>query len=162
MMNKILIVILFSLMTACSNQSVVHAKPTAPVAIEYSVPKNIQPGTEITTSIRFVAMTDMQLLAVSASSYEGLTLISGGHPVEFTNLKRGDSREMEVTIHLDEERGYLAVYASSTATTGKTRSKSITIGYGSAGAATKQKMKSPHYSEQNSGEKLILMPAEDR
>ena len=162
MKSKILIVILFSLLTACSKQTAVHAKPTAPVTIEYAVPKSIQPGTEVTTTIRFVAVTDLQLLVVSASSYEGLTLIAGGHPIEFANLKRGENREIKVTIHLDDEHGSLAVYASTTATTGKIRAKSITIGYGSAGAATKQKMESPHYSEQKNGDKLILMPAEDR
>lgn len=162
MINRTLILLLTGFLVACSSPPAVQAKPSAPVEINYSVPKTVQVGDEVTTVIRFTAKTDLQRLAVSASPYSGIELLSGGDSTEFTNLKSGDTREITVSIRLVEELGYLSVVASTTDSPGSTRSKSIAVRYGSANAATLQKMQPRGLVEDAKGEKLILMPGEAR
>jgi len=161
-MNRILILILSSLVAACSNSPAVHAKPSAPVEIEYSVPKNVEAGSEVTTVIRFVAKSNLQNLSVSASSYSGLELISGGSLAEFTDLQGGDIREIEVKISLLDEVGYLSVFATTTNALGNVRTKSIAVRYGKASDATINKMQSKGLVKDSKGQKLILMPGEAR
>ena len=161
-MNKILVLVLSSFMAACSLSSAVYAKPSAPVEIEFSVPKNVQAGEDVTTVIRFVAKTNLQHLTVSASSYNGLELTSGGAPLEFTNLQSGEVREIEVKIRLLDEVGYLSVFATTTNLLGNVRTKSVAVRYGSVGEATIQKMKSQRVMDDSTGEKLILMPGDAR
>ena len=151
-----------SLVAACSNAPAVHAKPTAPVEIEYSVPKNVATGDEVTTVIRFVAKSNLQNLTVSASPYSGLDLLSGGDMVEFTNLQKGDTREIEVEINLLGEVGYLSVFATTTNALGNVQTKSIAVRYGTAGEATMKKIQPKGLVEGAKGEKLILMPGEAR
>ena len=161
-MNKILVLILSSFVVACSNPPVAHAKPSAPVKIEYSVPKNIGSGAEVTTKIRFVAKTNLQRLVVNATPYSGLELVSGGDRIEFTDLQSGDVREIEVNIRLADEVGYLSVFATTTDSRGNTQSKSIAVRYGTVGDATIQKMRPQSLVEDSKGETLILMPGEAR
>ncbi len=161
-MNKILVLILSSFVVACSNPLIANAKPSAPVKIEYSVPKNIEEGTEVTTKIRFAAKINLQRLVVNATSYSGLELVSGGDRVEFTNLQSGDVREIEVNIRLADEVGYLSVFATTTDSRGNTQSKSIAVRYGTVGEATIQKMRPQGIVKDSLGEKLILMPGEAR
>ena len=161
-MNRILVLILASFMAACSNSPAVHAKPSAPIDIEYSVPKNVEVGDEVTTVIRFVAKSNLQSLSVSASSYSGLELVSGGDMTEFIELQKGDAREIEVKISLSDEVGYLSVFATTTNALGNVQTKSIAVRYGTAGEATIKKMQSKSLVEGAKGEKLILMPGEAR
>jgi hypothetical protein len=75
-------------------------------------------------------------------------------------MKGCDSHETEVKIRLDDEVGYLAVYAETTDTQRRTEHKNTTIRYGSAGISTQQKIKSPFLDESSTGEKLIVIPAD--
>ena len=162
MINKILVLILSSFVVACSNPPVAHAKPSAPVTIEYSVPKNIEVGAQVTTIIRFIAKTNLQRLVVTATPYSGLELISGGDRIELNNLQSGDTHEIEVNIRLADEAGYLSVFATTTDSRGKTQSKSIAVRYGTVGDATIQKMRPQGLVEDSKGDTLILMPGEAR
>ena len=169
MNNKPVILALTFLISACSNSAMINKKSSdpvqqstlsAPVTFEFNVPKNTRVGEQVTTTIRFVASTDLNELSMSAAPYSGMSLVSGGEQVIMTGLKAGDAGEVQITIRLEEEVGYIAVFASTTNTRGNTLSKSSTIRYGTAGTATRQKLKSPHVVDGATGQKLILMPAE--
>jgi hypothetical protein len=159
--NRTLAILLATFAFACTNTPVVYAKSTGPVTIDYSVPKNIKAGSQVTTSISFTAKTDMHLV-MSASAYRGLDLISGGEEVVVNDLKRGESHTMDVTIRLNDAAGYLAVYAATTDANGRVKHKNIAIRYGDADANATQKMTSEKLSTEANGETLILMPAEAR
>ncbi|MFQ5456567.1 MAG: hypothetical protein ACE5EA_10280 [Nitrospirota bacterium] len=138
------------------------AKPTAPVSIEYSVPKNIQRGEEVSTVIRFVAQVDMESMEVSVTPYEGLEIVSSEDKTVFLKLKKGEAREFTVRIRLtDPEVGYLSVFATTTTSFGR-RTKSIAIRYGVPGPATKQKLKSDKVLETSEGERLYLFHGDPR
>ena len=169
MNNKLVILALTFLIAACSSPAMVNknssepvqqSKSSAPVTFEFNVPKDTRVGEQVTTTVRFVASIDLDELSMSAAPYSGVALVSGGEQVIMTGLKAGDAGELKVTLRLEEEVGYLVLYASTTNTQGKTLSKSATIRYGTAGAATRQKLKSPHVVDGATGQKLILMPAE--
>ena len=162
MMNRMLFLLLSSLALVFASGLTVQAKPVAPVELDYSVPKNMAPGTQVTTLITFIATADLQQLTVSARAYKGLVLLSGGDPLVFSDLKRGDRREMEVSIQLADEVGYLSVFATTTDSRAKTQARSMAIKYGQVGEATKQKTRPQGLIENPAGEKLILMPAEPR
>jgi hypothetical protein len=149
-------------LVACGAPQTVHAKPSAPVEIEYSAPKTARAGDEVTTVIRLTATTDLQKLTVTVSPYSGLELVSGGDHVEFTDLQSGGTREIEVNIRLTDELGYLSVFATTTDSRGNTRSKSIALRYGTADEVTIQKMTPRGMVEESTGERLILMPGEAR
>jgi len=161
-MNKILMLILSSFVVACSNPLVAHAKSFAPVGIEYSVPKTVEIGEEVTTVIRFVVRADLQRLVLSVSPYSGLELIASGDNVEFADLQKADAREMAVNIRLTDEVGYLSIFATTTDLRGKTQTRSIAIRYGAAGEATIQKMRTPGSIDNSKDERLILMPGSPR
>ncbi len=161
-MNRIFVLILSCFVAACSNQPAAHAKSSAPVNIKYSVPKTIEVGAEVTTTIQFVAKINLQRLVVSALPYSGLELVSGGDRIEFTGLQRGDIREIEVNIRLADEVGYLSVFAATTDSRGNTLSKSIAVRYGTVGKAMIQKMRPRNLIEDSKGDKLILMPGDAR
>jgi len=162
MLNRILLLILINFLVACSNAQSAYAKTSAPVAIEYIVPKTVEVGEQVVTKIKFVSKTNIQRMEVYADSYNGLELISGGDRTGYTELQNGDSREIEVNIRLLDEVGYLSVFATTTDSSGKVQSKSIMIRYGIAGEITKQKLKSKNVMENSNGEKLILMQGDER
>lgn len=155
-------IFLMCLVMVCAMPLAVSAKPTAPVAIEYSVPKNVQTGDEVSTTIRVVAQADLEGLKISVSPYEGLVLLSNKEEASFLTIKRGEAREFEVTIQLtDPEVGYLSVFAT-TITTTDTRTKSIAIRYGTAGPEKNQKLRSNNLVKTQKGEDLILLPGDPR
>ena len=162
MITRTLILLFTSFLVACGAPQTVHAKPSAPVEIDYSAPKTVRAGDEITTIIRLTATTNLKKLTVTVSPYSGLDLVSGGDRTEFTEIQSGNTREIKVNIRLTEEVGYLSVFATTTDTQGNTRTKSIALRYGTVGDTINQKMRSPGTVEDSTGEQLILMPGEAR
>lgn len=136
-------------------------KPTAPVSIEYSVPKNVLTGDTVSTIISFVADTNLEQLAVSVAPYEGLEVVSKNEKIIFQNVKKGEQREIEVTVRLTAEIGYLSVFATTTTSRGAS-TKTVAIRYGTPGDATTQKLKSGKLQKAQEGEKMILFPGEKR
>jgi hypothetical protein len=137
------------------------AKPTATVSIEYGVPENLKTGDTVSTRIGFVAETDSERLDVSVAPYEGLDVVSKNEKTVFQNVRKGEKREIEVTVRLTDEIGYLSVFATITTARG-TSTKSIAIRYGTPGDATKQKLKSQNLQKTPEGKNLILFPGEAR
>ena len=162
MINRALVLFLVSFLIACGSLSPVQAKPSAPVQIDYIIPKTVQAGDEVTTIIRFTSKTDLQSLTVSTSPYSGLELLSGGESFTFSNLKDGDVREISVSIRLLEELGYLSVFSTTINLRGSIRSRNIAVGYGSANATALKKNHSRGLKTDSQGARLILMPGEAR
>ena len=147
------------LISACSQPQSANAKPSAPILIEYSVPKTIEPNIPVITVIKFISERDLKSLKVQALAYSGIKLESAKEPVKFISVLTGDYREVQVTVRLLDEVGYLSVFATTTDLQGRTKSKSILIKYGTATKTTIEKMKSPDLKEDSEGRKVILMPA---
>lgn len=162
--NKVLgrLVIIFSVLLAVVSLSfAAEGKPTAPVTIEYSVPKNMQVGDTVSTTIKFAAQANLEQLEVSMAPYEGVEVVSKNEKVVFQNFKKGEKREIEVTVRLTAEIGYLSVFATTTTARGAS-TKTIAIRYGTVGDATKQKLKSQKLQKTQEGEKHILFLGEKR
>ena len=162
MINRALVLFFASFLITCGSLSAVQAKPSAPVKIDYTVPKTVQAGDDVITIIRFTSKADLQYLTVSTSPYSGLELLSLGESITFINLKAGDIREISVSIRLLEELGYLSVFATTTNLLGSTRSRNIAIGYGSSNAIELKKKQSKGVESDSQGNRLILMQGEAR
>ena len=107
---------------------------TLPVRLEYSVPANVRTGDEVTTVITFRALENLDRLEVSVAPFKGLELISETREATFTNVKRGEGRQLTVTIRLtDPKFGSLAVLYHMVQGTMKI-SGARTIVYGNPGA----------------------------
>ncbi|NOY84735.1 MAG: hypothetical protein GXO96_07940 [Nitrospirae bacterium] len=147
----------------CLVPTVLEAKTTAPVTIEYTVPKTVQTGDTVSTVIYFIAQTDLEVLKISLEPYRGLKLLSKKKETFFFDLKKGERRDLEIEIQLtDPEIGYLSVFAT-TETMRSTSTKSIAIPYGAAGVLTREKLKSSNSAfKRSEGEALILMPGDLR
>ena len=156
-MNKL---IMLSLALMLGASSLAKAVSPSSVTLEYDTPDNIMAGEVVTTTIRLTANQNLSSLTASASAYSGLELISGGNNLVFRNLKRGDSREFEVTIHLDNDLGYLAMETTSIDTTSRKRYNSQAIRFGSPSKTTRARMKSQNIIVDSSGQTLLLMQAE--
>lgn len=155
-----LVVVLFTI--ACSNATLVNAKASAPVDVEFSVPDNIVPGEQVTTKIRFVAKTDLSQLKVYARAYSGITLNTGGDEEILVDVKSGGSHEIETSILLNEEQGSLAIYVTTTDSLGRIMHRNLLVPYGNAKAASLMKKSgvSPKgVTTSTTGEKQILVPA---
>jgi len=160
--NKLFGIVIVSLaLSIGASVSLAVAKPTAPISIEYSVPKNVQTGDTVSTTIGFVAQTDLEQLEVSVAPYEGLAVVSKNEKAIFQNNKKGEKKEIEVTIRLTAEVGYLSVFATTITSRGPS-TKTIAIRYGTPSDQTKQKLKSEKLQKTQEGEKLILLPGERR
>lgn len=153
-------IIMLSLVLMVVVSSIAQARPTSPVSLEYDEPENIMAGQLVTTKVRVIANTDLPSITLSASAYSGLLLISGNEETVFTNLKRGDSREIEVTIQLDNDLGYVAMQIASTDTMDRDRHQSLALRFGSPNTTTLSKMRSQNTIVDSSGQTLELMQAE--
>ena len=140
--------------------SLVQARSSSPVSLEYDEPENIMAGQVATTKVRVIANTDLPRITLSASAHSGLLLISGNEETVFTNLKRGDSREFEVTIQLDNDLGYVAMQIASTDTMSRDRYQSLALRFGSPNKTNLSKSKSLNTIVDSSGQTLQLMQAE--
>lgn len=160
LIEKLVAALSFSIV-AISVSYAAQGKPTAPVSIEYSVPKNLKTGDTVSTTIKFTAQANLEQLEVSVAPYEDLEVVSKNEKAVFQTVKKGETREIEVTVRLTAEIGYLSVFATTTTARGSS-TKTIAIRYGTAGDVTKQKLKSQKLQKTQEGEKLILFPGEKR
>jgi hypothetical protein len=84
--------------------------PSAPVNVEFSVPDNVKLGDEVTTVLTFRALADLDRLDVSMAPFKGLELLSEPKEATFTNVRKGEGRQVTVRIRLTAEPfGYLSV-----------------------------------------------------
>jgi hypothetical protein len=85
--------------------------PQPPVAVEYETPPPMKTGDEATTVITFRALADLDRLEVSAAALSGLAIVSDPKQASFQSVKKGDRRQLTVTIRLTgAEKGVLAAY----------------------------------------------------
>jgi hypothetical protein len=156
LMNRLCVLLVSCLIAACSQSTMVQAKPSGPVVIEYDIPKNSVIGEVVTATLGFKAKTYLQQLVVSASPDRGLTLESGVDQHVFTNIETGAIRELEISIILSDAKGYVAVAVETTDTNGRISHKNKMIKFTSDGFDAIQSKA----SDDDTGEQLILMPAE--
>jgi hypothetical protein len=156
LMNRVCALLISCLITACSQSTLVQAKPSGPVIIAFDSPKSSTIGEVATTTVRFKAKTYLQQLVVSASADRGLTLASVIDQYVFTNIETGAMREVEMSIMLSDVNGYLAVAVETTDANGRIRHNNKMIKFTSDGFDTVQSKA----SDIDAGESLILMPAE--
>ena len=107
-------------------------------------------------TIRFKATTYLSQLVVSFAADRGLTLESSADTQVFSNIDNGDVREVDISVKLTDDKGYIAAAVQTTESSGRIRHKNTMIKIGDDGGEVKQ-LKSVDGSD---GEKLILMPAE--
>jgi hypothetical protein len=153
-------IITLSLALMLSVSSLAQAMPTSPVSLKYNVPKNIMLGEVVTTTVRLIANKDLASLTISASAYDGLVLISSGNETVFENITRGDSREIEVTIQLGNDLGYLAMETTSIDTASREQYNNQAIRFGEPNTTTRSRMKADNLIVDSSGETLFLMQPE--
>jgi hypothetical protein len=163
-MNRICVLVVSCLITACSQSTMVQAKPSGPIVVEYDIPKNSAIGETLTTTLRFVAKTYLQQLVVSVSPDRGLTLESGVDQQVFTNIETGAMREVEISIILSDSKGYVAVATETTDTNGRIHhvNKMIKFVSNDFDAAQLKKIdgSAGNNVDDSADEQLILMPAE--
>jgi hypothetical protein len=109
------------------------APETPPVRLEYSVPANVRTGDVVTTVITCRAVEDLDRLELDLTALEGLEIVSDArHPV-FTGVKRGETRDVSVTVRLTGSKsGTLAVLYRTQQRAVK-MSSAVTIVYGNPG-----------------------------
>ncbi len=156
-----LVMTLSFIISAVSVPLAAQGKPTAPVSIEHNVPKNVQTGDTVSTTISFVAEANLEQLEVSVAPYEGLEVVSNNGKTIFQNVRKGEKREISVTVRLTAEIGYLSAFATTTTSRGAS-TKTVAIRFGTPGDATTQKLKSEKLQKTPEGEKMILFPGEKR
>mgnify|MGYP006135473981 CR=1 FL=1 len=154
-MNRICVLLVSCLITACSQAMLVQAKPSGPVDIIYTVSKNLAIGGVVTTTLWFKAKMYLQQLVVSASPDRGLTLESSVDKQVFTNIEIGAMREVEISIMLIDSKGYVSVGAETTDTNGRIRHNNKIIKFNSNMIDTTRSKS----VDVNTSEKLILMPS---
>jgi hypothetical protein len=95
----------------CGSISSLSARSEAPVRVEFQTPPPVKSGTEATTVITFRALADLDRLEVSAAAYRGLDLISEPKAASFSTVKKGEGRQLSVTVRLtDPKVGTLAIF----------------------------------------------------
>ena len=162
MMKKMLMLVVVVFIIACSKTTLVQAKTLAPVDVQFSVPDNMHIGEQVNMKIRFVATVDLSQLTVYAKAYSGITLNAGGDEEILTDVKSGSSHEIETSIVLNQERGSLAVYVTTTEPSGRILYRNFLVPYVTAKDASQQKMSGVNakgVTTSNTGEKQILVPA---
>ena len=84
--------------------------PSAPVKVEYSRPP-VSTGEEATAVLTFRALADLDRLEVSVAVDEGIEIMSEPTRATFTNVRKGEGRNLSVTIRLTAPKeGVLAVF----------------------------------------------------
>lgn len=167
-MNKTIALILSSIIVAFGYTATVQAQSFYPVALEYVAPDSIVAGSPVTTTLRLMIKADIKSLQVSANADTGLSLLSGSESREFTDLRSGETREVEVTFQLDGQDGYLVVSTTATGLVGgeKVKVRAIRFSAESAGTTTNttnmRSAKLPNDSGSSTGERLYFMPLEAR
>jgi hypothetical protein len=84
--------------------------PSAPVKVEYTRPSVAQ-GEQATAVLTFRALADLDRLDVSIAVDEGIEILSEPTEATFTNVKKGEGRDLTVTIRLTAPKeGFLSIF----------------------------------------------------
>jgi uncharacterized protein (DUF58 family) len=98
------------LAVAVMGSNLIAKPPSAPVRVEYSRP-TVSAGEEATAVLTFRALADLDRLSVSVAVDEGLEIVSQPTEATFTNVGKGEGRDLRVTIRLTApKQGVLAVF----------------------------------------------------
>jgi len=79
---------------------------TASVRVDFDdPPATIKTGDEVTTTLTFIALADTQRLEVDLDPDDGLELVSTPAEAVFTDMKTGDTRQLQVKVKLTAPKG---------------------------------------------------------
>jgi hypothetical protein len=78
----------------------------SPVVVDYNdPPEDMKTGDETTTTITFLATEDVDRLQVSLTPDDGLEIVTPPTVTVFTNIKEGETREIQVKVKLTDAKG---------------------------------------------------------
>jgi hypothetical protein len=100
-----------SLIAVVVSHGTALAKPDmAPVRVEYAPIDPVRAGDEATTVLTLRALADVDRVDVTVAPFKGVELLSEPREVTFTAMKKGETRQLTVTVRMTGERyGYLSV-----------------------------------------------------
>lgn len=139
-------------------------KPAAPVSISYAVLEKVVVGERVEITITVTALSRARSLTVKLTAGEGLNLTGGEFEAEYAELDAGESVSETVTVVPSIEGVlYLNVFVTGgfgPSTMGRIGAVPINVGESEAG---RKGLKSPGTPAiDDKGEKIIIMPAEER
>jgi hypothetical protein len=162
LMNKIIVLLMSLMIVACSQSTMVQAKQSGAVIIEYDIADNAAIGEVATAKVRFKAKNYLQQLLVSVAADRGLILEADVDQQVFTNIDAGAMREIDINIILNDSKGYVSVTVEATDINGRISNSNKVIKFTSNKAGQLKAIdKSVNDKvDDNADRSLILMPAE--
>lgn len=153
LMNKYIAIVLILMINTLN---AVHAKPSAPITIEYEAIKSVDIDENVLQNISLVPSIDIQTLSVQLSARNGLSLADSSKNQTFSNVKAGDSVFVEFNAQMEETVGYVVVTVTGTDLTGQTHVKNKVIKLGTGIIAVEKTTAVTVVND----EQIILMPAQ--
>jgi hypothetical protein len=97
---------LWVLMLALPLAQTQHKPESASVTIDYDdPPANMKTGDEVTTTIVFLALADTERLEVEIDADDGLQILSTPTETVFTDVKKDETRQLQVKVKLTDAKG---------------------------------------------------------
>lgn len=138
-------------------------KPSAPVAISYSIPEKNSIGDSIPVSITIQILSDVDNLTLEVIAEEGLRLPSPG-PYEWSYGSRPRNAtvsETVIVIPSQKGRQYLNIFVAGVFN-GKQMGHSLSIPMNVGTTGEKTLKKSNWVTTDSKGQKIVIMPAEEK
>jgi hypothetical protein len=148
---------------AFSKKASFKGKASAPVSISYTVPAQNDLGESIPVTITIKTLSDVSGLKLELKTEEGLSLFqSGAYEKSYGSRLRNDVVTETVTIVPSREgRLYFNVFVSGTFNE-KNMVQAISIPVTVGTTNTKTTLKSGQVTTDGKGQKIIIMPAEEK
>jgi len=136
-------------------------KPQAPVVISYDVPRGLVIGQVAVATVRVEIKSDISRLSVTFSPDTEVKIRSGGEPVDYVSLRKGDVLELRLEVFLKGPSGSVVVMAEAQTAVGS-RLTAIALRLGPGGKAASQKPLTREAVITPGGKPLIILPGERR
>lgn len=153
MKKYILIVMLFSALISVTAS--IHAKPSAPINVNYHVIKIVSIDETISHELSVFSNIDLAKLSVILSPQSGLTLDESSMQ-SFTNINAGENTAVLFNATYTNNVGYVIVDITATDVNGDVHYKNKVIKYGTGSALVEKFSAVTSVND----EKVILMPAQ--
>jgi hypothetical protein len=104
---------------------------SASVTIDYDdPPANMKTGDEVTTTIVFLALADTERLEVEVDADDGLQILSTPTEAVFTDIKKDETRQLQVKVKLTDPKGSSLNVSIGTVASTRQGFGSMVIDYG--------------------------------
>jgi len=119
------------LMLAAPLAQTLHKPQSASVTIDYDdPPANMKTGDEVTTTIVFLALADTERLEVEVDADDGLEILSTPTETVFTDMKKDETRQLQVKVKLTDPKGSSLNVSIETVASTRQGFGSMVIDYG--------------------------------